>query len=492
MAISSQNNTQDNTVTVRMYRGILGDCFLLRYQEAGQPRFVLIDCGVLQGVVGAKQQMTLIVDDLFKTTGGQLDLLVLTHEHHDHLSGFLYEQQRFFSDALQIGELWLAWTENPNDSQANALHARFDKAKTALAKVAALKAVTPALAKDSRVATVAGLSAFMGLAPEAGDAPVILGSIIDRLKVKAGAQVTRFLEPGDVVQPSRIPTLRVNVMGPPRNEQRLRKDLPSAGAGKEVYMTQFDEALAVEDRADRVASSKDNDQAPPATETPFARPHQRSLQQVAQHVKKTKTAASAQPSVEQRYFASKNAWRNIDDEWLDSAETLALKMDSDTNNTSLALTFELPDGQVLLFPGDAQVGNWLSWGDQTYPREAVKDAPPPQTLEDILRRVTLYKVGHHCSHNATLAALGLEKMTDPRLVAMIPVVADVAKTKGWVMPYPDLLSALQSKTRNRVLIGDSVPADEAKVFAQAPTSSKNPATLSYAPDGLWVEVAISF
>lgn len=486
MATSSQDN-QDNTVSVRMYRGILGDCFLLRYQEAGAPHFILIDCGVLQGVVGAKQQMTLIVDDLFKTTGGQLDLLVLTHEHHDHLSGFLYEQQRFFSDALQIGELWLAWTENPNDTQANALHARFDKAKTALAKVAALKAVTPALGKDSRVATVAGLSAFMGLAPEAGDAPVALGSIIDRLKVKAGAQVTRYLEPGDVVQPSKIPTLKVNVMGPPRNEQRLRKDLPSAGAGKEVYMTQFDEALAVEDRADRIANAE-----PSAPETPFARPHQRNVQEVAQHVRKTKVAASAQPSVEQRYFASKNAWRNIDDEWLDSAETLALKMDSDTNNTSLALTFELPDGQVLLFPGDAQVGNWLSWGDQTYPRDAIKDAPPPQALDDILRRVTLYKVGHHCSHNATLAALGLAKMTDPRLVAMIPVVGTVAKTKGWVMPYPDLLSALQSQTRNRVLIGDSVPADEAKVFAQAPTSSKNPATLSYAPDGLWVEVTIVF
>jgi beta-lactamase superfamily II metal-dependent hydrolase len=480
-------SSQDHSVAVRMYRGILGDCFLLRYQDVGVQRFILIDCGVLQGVVGAKQQMTLIVDDLLQTTGGKLDLLVLTHEHHDHLSGFLYEQERFFGDAFQVNELWLAWTEDPNDTQANALHARFDKAKTALAKVAALKSVTPALGKDSRIATVAGLSAFMGLAPAADEAPVKLGSIIDRLKVKAGAQVTRYLEPGDVVSPSAIPALKVNVMGPPRNEQLLRKDLPSAGAGKEVYMTQFDEALAVEDRADRLASA-----TPDPPETPFARPHQRSVAQADQHLKKLKTVAGAQPNVEQLYFNNKNAWRNIADEWLDSAETLALKMDSDTNNTSLVLTFELPDGQVLLFPGDAQVGNWLSWSAQTYPREAVKNAPSPQTLDDILRRVTLYKVGHHCSHNATLAKLGLEKMSDPRLVAMIPVVGAVAKTKGWVMPYPDLLTALQRQTRNRVLIGDSVTADEAKLFAQAPTSSKNPAALSYHPNGLWVEVTISF
>ncbi|MDB6145054.1 MAG: hypothetical protein JWP80_4098 [Pseudomonas sp.] len=480
-------SSQDKTVAVRMYRGILGDCFLLRYTMAGVQRFILIDCGVLQGVVGAKPQMTRIVDDLMKTTGGKVDLLVLTHEHHDHLSGFLYEQERFFGADFQINELWMAWTENPNDAQANDLHARFDKAKTALAKVAALKAVTPALGKDSRVATVAGLAAFMGLAPAPDEAPVKLGSIIDRLKAKAGAQVTRYLEPGDVVHPAAIPALKVNVMGPPRNEQRLRKDLPSAGAGKEVYMTQFDEALAVEDQADRLAGS-----ASSSPETPFARPHQRSLGEVTQHAKKFKAEGGAHLSVEQRYFNSKNAWRNIADEWLDSAETLALKMDSDTNNTSLVLTFELPDGQVLLFPGDAQVGNWLSWGDQTYPREVVKGAPPPQTLDDILRRVTLYKVGHHCSHNATLSTLGLEKMNDPRLVAMIPVVNAVAKTKGWVMPYPDLLTALQNKTHNRVLIGDSVPADEAKVFALTPTSIKNPASLSYADDGLWVQVLISF
>ena len=37
----------------------------------------------------------------------------------------------------------------------------------------------------------------------------------------------------------------------------------------------------------------------------------------------------------------------------------------ETNNTSLALAFELIEkgrvGKVLLFPADAQVGNWLSW-----------------------------------------------------------------------------------------------------------------------------------
>ena len=54
-------------------------------------------------------------------------------------------------------------------------------------------------------------------------------------------------------------------------------------------------------------------------------------------------------------------WRRIDGDWAAGAAAFALQLDSDTNNTSLALAFELPGGRVLLFPGDAQVGNWESW-----------------------------------------------------------------------------------------------------------------------------------
>ena len=52
----------------------------------------------------------------------------------------------------------------------------------------------------------------------------------------------------------------------------------------------------------------------------------------------------------------------MDDDWLHVASDMALQLDSATNNSSLALAFErISDGKVLLFPGDAQQGNWLSW-----------------------------------------------------------------------------------------------------------------------------------
>ena len=93
-------------------------------------------------------------------------------------------------------------------------------------------------------------------------------------------------------------------------------------------------------------------------------------------------------------------WRRIDNDWLAAAEQLALNLDSDTNNTCLALAFEwgVPgEGQVLLFPGDAQVGNWLSWRRQQY-----QAGGRTLTADQLMQHTILYKVGHHASHNATL------------------------------------------------------------------------------------------
>ena len=56
------------------------------------------------------------------------------------------------------------------------------------------------------------------------------------------------------------------------------------------------------------------------------------------------------------------AWRRVNDDWLGGAATLALRAGGYTNNLSLVLAFDLPGSEkMLLFPADAQVGNWLSW-----------------------------------------------------------------------------------------------------------------------------------
>jgi len=151
--------------------------------------------------------------------------------------------------------------------------------------------------------------------------------------------------------------------------------------------------------------------------------------------------------------------RRIDNDWLwAGAQRLALKMDSYTNNTCLALAFELPASkQVLLFAADAQAGNWLSWHDQTYHAKDGREL----SAADFLARTTLYKVGHHGSHNATLRKRGLELMTHPDLVAMLPVEADGVTRLGYgQMPLKSLIKALNEKTEKRVLRIDDTWTNE--------------------------------
>ena len=89
---------------------------------------------------------------------------------------------------------------------------------------------------------------------------------------------------------------------------------------------------------------------------------------------------------------------------------------------------------------------------------------------DLLRRTVFYKVGHHCSHNATLKKGGLELMTREDLVAFIPLdQATAAKmgTQGWEMPAAGLFKALKEKTDRRVVMSDvRVPEREEALNAR--------------------------
>jgi hypothetical protein len=158
----------------------------------------------------------------------------------------------------------------------------------------------------------------------------------------------------------------------------------------------------------------------------------------------------------ERYRARADAWRTIDDDWLQQASTLALYLDTFTNNSSLVLAIELvASGKVLLFAADAQTGNWSSWA-------TVKWEDAGVTTDDLLARTVFYKVGHHASHNATLVA-AFEKLGTPELVALIPVHKkdpNITKVNGWKMPARNLFKRLTEKTNGRVLQMDGVnPAE---------------------------------
>lgn len=142
-------------IVIRMYRaldaqgdayaGYLGDCFLIRVLNGDQAvANILIDFGILTGSVQAETRMRQIATDIVRSTGGEigdagqvakkgsLDLLVITHEHWDHISGFSQAQDLMF-DGLVIQKLWMAWTEDDNDATARQLQQERDQRSVALA-----------------------------------------------------------------------------------------------------------------------------------------------------------------------------------------------------------------------------------------------------------------------------------------------------------------------------------------------------------------------
>ena len=177
--------------------------------------------------------------------------------------------------------------------------------------------------------------------------------------------------------------------------------------------------------------------------------------------------ARIKPFVDTTYDDPSNHWRRIDDDWLAAYGQLALDLDNDTNNTSLVLAFEFVDSRdVLLFVGDAQVGNWKSWADIPFD---VPGRHTPMPAHDLLERTIFYKVGHHCSHNGTLKTGGLELMNKKNLVAFIPLDEAVARNQGrsgWDMPAAPLFKALNQKTAGR-----TVHSDQSKNVPKAATDA---------------------
>lgn len=411
------------SVRVRMYRQGLGDCFLLTFSNEGTPAHVLIDCGVLKGTPDSATRMREVAENIRDTTGGHLDVLVATHEHWDHVSGFLQAEEVF--EGLTVGEVWLAWTEDPDDELAAELRKRKSRVIRALAAAARRLAAADTAGAGASSEQLSALLDFHGDIGLEGIPTT--GKALDWVKGREAP--VRFLAPGGQLAALGV---HVYVLGPPHDRAMIKRSDPSK-RHSEVYELAGDAGPDLGFLA--AAESLDGDDEP--GRQPFVAWYRCSEEE-----------ARREQLFKERYFAPGEAWRRIEHDWLGAAGRLALQLDSDTNNTSLVLAFELSEGgPVLLFPGDAQVGNWLSWESLQW----AGDGGATVSSDDLLARTVLYKVAHHASHNATLREKGLELMTSPALTAMIPVNRVMAKKKQWNMPFPSLYSRLAEKTKGRIV-----------------------------------------
>lgn len=440
------------TMRIRMYCQGLGDCFLLTIPRHGTARkdyHILIDCGVIVGQPQGPDKINQVVTHLAKTTNGHIDVLAVTHEHWDHISGF-HDAQKAFQDKIKVDQVWLSWMESDEEPMAVKLQQERDAKKRKLAIALDRPQTSLALGLKSKSAErLVGLAGFFGLEPGTAVQSLGLdGDEQDRGKTGAAMSFVKeltsdlwYLEPGsDPFTIDGLKGLEFFVLGPPRNEASIKKDKPTK-KGDEVFRDDSSHGL---DALSALDMPGDPDESSRRS-LPFEAKYGVAFDQ-----------ALNDPFFRKMYDDGTGAdhpsdWRRIDNLWMLSAGEFALQLDSDTNNTSLVLAIRLPSDKVLLFPGDAQVGNWESWHSRNY-RWGNQDV----TAQHLLQQTVVYKVGHHGSHNATLRDKGLMMMDDPELTALLPVDEDVAHNKKhWdEMPFLPMLEELKTRTQGRILRPD--------------------------------------
>jgi hypothetical protein len=460
----SQNNT---ILRVRMYRHGLGDCFLLTFSRQGRDDFnLMIDCGLLQGTRKGKEIMQKVVRDVEASLGVSktvsdeekkwLDVVVLTHEHADHISGFSQAQDVF--ERIHFGEVWAGWTEDKQHPDYKAVRERFHKQvvglRAALEKMNSdeyqgLKEAVHDLVYDFFEDDVLGAKAKGSDRPSAWE--YALGKSV---------KPPRYCRPGESFLLEGLDDVRIYILGPPEKYETFTKVNPPAD---ETYRHEGNNFALADSFFAAVAGDGD------IFEGELYQPFE-------QHLRIDPEREAPLDDFFKTHYgfgeSDEDGWRRIGDDWLTMAGGLALNLDSYTNNTCLAFAIEFAEsGRVLLFPGDAQFANWISWQNLSWEVPDDKGGKRSVKTEDLLKRTVLYKVGHHGSHNATLKRHGLEMMTHPDLAAIIPVDREKAKSKvtktnpnGWEMPEEFLFNRLLERTCGRVILADE--SDHAELQAR--------------------------
>jgi hypothetical protein len=99
-------------IEIRGYVVGFGDCILLRLPDGTQTRHILIDFGRAPNDPSSLERFPAIAENIERRCNGHLDLLVVTHEHLDHLEGF-YRQRDIFN-RMTVDRVWMGLPSHPD------------------------------------------------------------------------------------------------------------------------------------------------------------------------------------------------------------------------------------------------------------------------------------------------------------------------------------------------------------------------------------------
>ena len=391
---------------LRTYQVGFGDCFLLTFRYPptstgkSRDRHLLIDFGStrvpeslrsglskrvpdhlrdrvksLKTPITVSQYMTLIAEDIAHECNGKLHVVIATHRHKDHIDGFRTNKDGTAPGnriaALKPELVLLPWTEDP-DAEPDAT------------------IPTRNLSKDQSFAR-----SLMGMQAFAGAVERQISAMRKTLKARhqpsiRGASQLHFLGENNLANRAAVENLLT--MG--RRKPRFLSFGKNAGLGhllRGVDVDVLGPPTAKESEAILKQRHKDPDEFW-HLQADFWGLHGDTAEAAVSDDEELLYAdmSSRLPPVHARWLASRMDHLNVQ-------QTLQIVriLDKALNNTSLILLFRAGK-KNLLFPGDAQIENWLY---------ALREAPSSKAIRRALAKTDFYKVGHHGSLNATPKSL---------------------------------------------------------------------------------------
>jgi len=419
------------SIGLRSYQVGFGDCFLLsfRYDAAGtKQRHVLIDCGST-GRPKYAPTLEQVAKDIRARCGGEggkLHVVVATHRHADHISGFSGKAGEILT-ALHPDVVLQPWTEDPDlapDARGpTALKARgrpraFTRALASMHEIAARSLV--------EIERMPARKTVRDQVRALGEVNLKNAEAVRTLsRTMTGRKVYAFHGKAPGLAQA-LPGVKVRVLGPPTLEQseailEQRREDPS-----EFWHLQA-RAAAVSER------------------------------RVPDAFRGWRTVLPGALPFETRWFLPR-----LDAVHSEQLLEIVRILDEALNNTSLILLFGVGKTR-LLFPGDAQIENWLY---------ALEGAPDHKKGQKRLAGVHVYKVGHHGSLNATPKTLWrlFGKKGGPeapeRLRTFVSTMAGKhgSHARGTEVPRDKLIEALRQESAHFSTQELKKKADIAKDF----------------------------
>jgi hypothetical protein len=478
-------------IRVRMYQVGFGDCFLMSFEYDGalddgrSERHVLIDFGSTRLLRGAKS-LTPIAEQIREHAHEQIDVVVVTHRHKDHLSAFGEDGiPELLGDPNPPKLVVRSWTEQPDipaGARGPGVRGRGARTRGAAAggpgRAAGIGPKSRAFLAtlDRAQGFAARLHEAIALAPASeigGELKQMAADqlsnqmAVDQLAAWAGPDRGRYLFHGE---PSGIedvvPGIRVTVLGPPTVDQHAAVTSQRESDPDEFWMLYADlveEAQPLQLLQSLVASGHtalDDSDGDSAGNTEGADQGTAGDDATGDggdsgDVDGTDTVDGGLPGAGAgrrrsrpkpvgdigpvRWLTDRMARQQVN-----SFLRIVRILDGVLNNTSVILLIEGdgPNGTTrMLFPGDAQIENW---------EFALKVADEKEANLRALSQIDLYKVGHHGSRNATphtLFDLWLEEAnaSHPMTALMSTKTGVHGKHTETAVPRATLVAALKRR-----------------------------------------------